>query len=1254
MKQKRILSLFIVLVMLLGVCNFAAFADTGEATAITAYITISKYGKIVNDKNGVPVAEAEVTLTDKASYCLDDVFRKAHTLYYDGNEQDGYGYDSAEAQYGLSITKLWDDTSGYFGYQVNRGTETVANLSHPVKDGDYIDLYINQSSYWDGQDSYTRFNASTVSAYVGDKIELTLEEAGYDDSWNTVYSPCSGASITIDGVTSAYTTDSDGKASVTFDRAGKYIISASKSKAENASVTAITAPILVATVKALPDAVISVPSDVELFVGAKTGVHFTPFTEIEPATVRIANGTAAYYFTLNDNKAYNFRITSDKYITYAGIFTKTSDFSLSITDTMLQSGEKTKSTVDRNTSSNSGYNVADIYLNINPQGYLKLNKGEKHQIVNLRSWEAAKDTVNNYFIEPDYHYSVIDENGNDSNVVSVDKNGLLTANTDGTAIVLVTYDALKLDFGSGADFYGAIWPENTGVFVVSVGADESNIDPNITLNKGKNTDTLKLSGDYLDAEHDVLYFTGDSGSFTFTPKADGASVKIANPTLGTALSYNGFQPVTSKNDGSFTVPLTAGRNIVKIEKDNACEYQVITAKKVNVTVNNGAQVQAGDTLSIVFDKLYHPVNKLAGIYNMTANAVYTNVSAYDGKTFGGEKSSYTFANTLAAQSITSELQLVAPSSPWSTASYKKIADLTVPADYEYDTFTLSGGMLFISGFGDPCGNHRDVSYESGRSANTNAKSVSAYLGALPDIEIPIVATDADLSSISLDLTNVETDCYAGSSFDTSGLKVTANYSDGTSQIALGYTVTPEILTADTDKVTITYRGKTAEIPVNVSVAKVTGLEITSAPAKTSYQSGDTFDPSGMVVTAVYENNVRKATTSYTYSPNRTLTVDDSEITVSYIGEDKSAALSDVGVPITVTASGSSGSTSDTITVYFTLYGDSKHGTPGSTESTHTLASNNLESWIAETAVTVNKGSYVIDAISKALSFAGIPYTNSGNYITAVKGLKAFDNGNLSGWMYTLNGKYPLLGVNEQQLSNGDKIVFHYTDDYTQEKSFESHGSSSSGSTVKDKNAEEEDNSLTEAPADEAAASTEFSDVLNGEWYEEAVLYTVKKGLFRGTSKTEFSPHKNMTRAELLTVLHRLDGEGNPSGENTFSDIPEGEWYTDAVIWAAENKIANGTSKTEFSPNDSITREQVIVILYRYALMKGLISIEDSKSLDEFVDYTDISDYASDAMSVAISIGLLKGDTSGRLLPQDTATRAEIAAILMRFLQLIAE
>ena len=175
-------------------------------------------------------------------------------------------------------------------------------------------------------------------------------------------------------------------------------------------------------------------------------------------------------------------------------------------------------------------------------------------------------------------------------------------------------------------------------------------------------------------------------------------------------------------------------------------------------------------------------------------------------------------------------------------------------------------------------------------------------------------------------------------------------------------------------------------------------------------------------------------------------------------------------------------------------------------------------------------------------------------------------------------------------------------------------------------------------------SYHFIDVNAGNWYHEAVDFAVTEKLFNGMTETTFEPNTAMTRAMLVTVLYRAEGSPSVSGvRNPFSDVFKGQWFHDAVIWAAKEGIVNGTTEITFSPNASITREQIAAILYRYA---G--SPEVSGNLYQFTDALSVSEYAVDAMTWAVNEEII-GGISGKLCPKDNATRAQIATILFRYL-----
>lgn len=175
----------------------------------------------------------------------------------------------------------------------------------------------------------------------------------------------------------------------------------------------------------------------------------------------------------------------------------------------------------------------------------------------------------------------------------------------------------------------------------------------------------------------------------------------------------------------------------------------------------------------------------------------------------------------------------------------------------------------------------------------------------------------------------------------------------------------------------------------------------------------------------------------------------------------------------------------------------------------------------------------------------------------------------------------------------------------------------------------------------------FSDVRIADWFYNDVKYVYEKGMMAGTAADVFAPNATTTRAMIVTILYRLEGSPAVTGTSAFVDVPAGQWYTDAVNWAAANQIVKGTSATTFAPNDSITREQMAAILYRYAQYKGY-DITKKADLSGYSDNGQVSAYAKDALAWANAAKLINGVTNTTLAPQGNATRAQVSAILHRF------
>lgn len=185
-------------------------------------------------------------------------------------------------------------------------------------------------------------------------------------------------------------------------------------------------------------------------------------------------------------------------------------------------------------------------------------------------------------------------------------------------------------------------------------------------------------------------------------------------------------------------------------------------------------------------------------------------------------------------------------------------------------------------------------------------------------------------------------------------------------------------------------------------------------------------------------------------------------------------------------------------------------------------------------------------------------------------------------------------------------------------------------------------SATEKEGDTKA----FVDVKETDWFCSDVEYVYEKGLMNGISESNFSPNDNTTRGMIVTILWRLENEPSVSNQNTFFDVENDTYYYHAIAWAAENKIVNGYNDTSFGPEDSITREQLATIFYRYATHKQ-IDVETASDLDKFIDKNEISSYAMESMQWAYANEIITGTATDSISPKGDATRCQIAAVLKR-------
>ena len=494
------------------------------------------------------------------------------------------------------------------------------------------------------------------------------------------------------------------------------------------------------------------PANAEIAMMQKKGgalgsgtIHYIPFTLIDPVSVETSGDIKTYTWRLGHNCQYNMRAWREGSLTQVLYFyyNTNPDKCPVINFTEADFSARDPKWIDHNPRNLGRMNDCNILLNINEKGYKTMKTGDEFDLLAERDWQIIPNQTENYFLEPDYHYAVYDINGNpDNSVVEVVPDGyigsewaILRAKAPGTAIVTVTYDAAsasqyqrektnRQDYYGGR-YFGALWPENTGVFVVSVSAEaqSNSMDANMRLNEEYNEDAARLAGIYVDAEHDVFYYINDEEYAEYTFKPTGVTtVEISYPTIreNDAIYNTGWHAITKNGDNTYTLPLKHGRQIVRMgDGTGKYIYQVLTAKHATRTITNRTNGSTtrflpGNSVFVQYDGLFHPANKLSGIYNMSAYITYDGIPT--GSALIMAPNQYRFAGTPSAQ----------------------VVAFDIPADYTGTTYTRKNGMIQVLGYGDPIGIHRYLGKWSGRSPNFTAGVGETYFGVLPDIVIPVM------------------------------------------------------------------------------------------------------------------------------------------------------------------------------------------------------------------------------------------------------------------------------------------------------------------------------------------------------------------------------------------------------------------------------------------------------------------------------------------------------------------------------------
>ena len=716
--KKRILSLLLVLVMLLSLLPAGVLAAEGDVSVTLSGMHDAqvKSLKLYTYMDGVKGADDLLAAKEAAdgAYTID----LAPGAYWVD------GYDANNDRNGGVVIDVSSENSSF---KLQRMYQISVNPSSWVKDTDYtLSLRVTDAS---GAERKAEFGSAV--------------------NWGKTYTSC----LFVVGDTVSVTATPNAETHPNYNPA-----TASKTPTMNDSLSLTCKEFVTVTVTAPKGSTID----------AGTLAKYYVFSFLEPFARSVEDGTATFH--LDKNTDYFYRVRHPQGATYWNYVRLSADAAYTVTEEDLGlTGDFSKSTIYH--FENNVYDRAGIYLNINTKGYKNMAVGETFELNSFRNWFAIESFMNAKVALPEMHYQVIDVNGNASDVVTITPNALnsnvavMEAKHEGTAIVLVTYDAMTHMAGqtsTPSHRFSAIWPELTGVFVVNVGADGSAIQTNMNLDR-MDAVIEKDEARQLDAEHDILFYTGTEGaSYSFKPEA-GCTVSVLRPTVTAAsMTYSGgftANGVTTAEDGTVTVSgLITGRNIIKVTKGGLSTYQVVTARGVNYKFVNAegteltqeelAAIKPGDSVTIQFSNLISPKEKLSGAYNF-------NFSLYmqgpDGTFFksdpGGNFGVYDFSGNPERQKLT----------------------VTIPKFWAEETYTLSGAIKQAGWPGVPT--HRGITYAVGTNPGFDAPKTAGILSRLPEITIPVVKLDFLTGKLSFQDQN-------GTAIDRKDLTVTLKDSAG--------------------------------------------------------------------------------------------------------------------------------------------------------------------------------------------------------------------------------------------------------------------------------------------------------------------------------------------------------------------------------------------------------------------------------------------------------------------------------------------
>ncbi len=912
-------------------------------------------------------------------------------------------------------------------------------------------------------------------------------------------------------------------------------------------------------------------------------------TVYEPlASVDNTDGTTTHYFAADGSLSY--RVSMDGKITKAGYLTRNSKTVLHTQEDALPTDRINYAMTGSDASA-----VADdsLLLNINQKNHLSLSVGQTKTLKAYRAWEIVNNTTMNNIIQPDFNFNII--SGADvvrlapyENQPMTNSSGnwrTLTVIGEGVAVIEVTYDSIMIEGSSYSGFYGATDPARTGLFVITVGKNVPDVDFGIECKTGAGSMVYSVTNSKpWDSEFDTVYFFGESGEIKLSPTAENTNITEVAISSDKGKNYT----VLEETDGFYTAPVMSGNNIIRVTTDSGVAYQIVRGDKIELSVKNitnpDRPVAAGDTISLKLVGLHTPIPKISGTFN----------PGYSGNTEGDSKVRIRYS--FEEETISSEGR------QYDFAINGSTMEFTIPSDSEENEFTLTDGyiavgVIGVAGFSDDTNSHRNIPDGGGNTRDT--KTTFSTRSMLPDITVSIGMLPSDNTAPFIRETAPKT---------------------ATLNLGGTYAISMTKIFTDRDKDAMTYTAKVGE----GDISQIDEYYTFTPDATGTYaivftaNDGKTDSDSHIITLTVKE----KSTSSS--RPSLEFDIEDAEIAgyvkISFVDKGKR------------------------------VEGEENISYP-----------NALGTIISSTQVPFKAGDTVADVTLRLLDAKEFTYqytgtTKNGFYLSSIgdfahKGIDyesfgEFDAGSGSGWMITLNKTFIKYGASDFEVANGDVIKWQYTCQLGADIGDDTYFGTTGTSNKTQKVENEPENEPEKEPEKETFNENIFADVKKDDWHYEAVKYVFENNLMQGTGKG-FEPESKMSRAMLVTVLYRIANPDKNSVNHNFADVPAGEWYSDAIAWASECDIVNGISETEFAPDSDVSREQMAVIVYRFAKMQGY-DVSANTDIDIFEDANEVSEWAKDAIKWASDRNIINGTSAVALSPKNPATRAQVATILMRF------